>query len=102
MQWILIVFSIDVIFRQLVCLVRIVDRIRIDLLNAEFYSTLANARVRHVGLYIFGLCIVSLSKIAYAEGELGAGEMMLMMMSWYLPLLIIITLYVILFNRLKA
>jgi hypothetical protein len=100
-QWILIIFSIDVILRQLVCLVRIVDRIRIDLLNTEFYSTLANAMVRHVGLYIFGLCIVSLSNIAYTEGELGAGEMMLMMMPWYLPSLVIISLYVIPFNRFK-
>jgi hypothetical protein len=100
-QWLLIIFSIDVILRQLVCLVRIVDRIRIDLLNTEFYSTLANAMVRHVGLYIFGLCIVSLSNIAYTEGELGAGEMMLMMMPWYLPSLVIISLYVIPFNRFK-
>ena len=101
-QWILIIFSIDVILRQLICLVRIVDRIRIDLLNTEFYSTLANAMVRHVGLYIFGLCIVSLSNIAYTEGELGVGEMMLMMMPWYLPSLVIISLYVIPFNRFKA
>jgi hypothetical protein len=42
--------------------------------------------VRHVGLYIFGLCIVSLSNIAYTEGELGVGEMMLMMMPWYLKI----------------
>ena len=101
-QWILIIFSIDIILRQLICLVRIVDRIRIDLLNTEFYSTLANAMVRHVGLYIFGLCIVSLSNIAYTEGELGVGEMMLMMMPWYLPSLVIISLYVIPFNRFKA
>ena len=39
--------------------------------------------VRHVGLYIFGLCIVSLSNIAYTEGELGVGEMML---PWYLKI----------------
>jgi hypothetical protein len=31
-----------------------------------------------------GFCIVSLSNFAYTEGELGAGEMMLMMMPWYL------------------
>jgi hypothetical protein len=101
-QWILIVFSIDVILRQLICLVRIVDRIRIDLLNAEFYSILANVMVRHVGLYIFGLCIISVSYIVFTEGELGAGEMMLLMMPWYLPGLIIISLYVIPFNRFKA
>lgn len=101
-QWVLIVFSIDVVLRQLVCLVRIADRIRIDLLNAEFYSTLANAMVRLVGLYIFGLCILSLSYIAYTEGELGPGAMMLLMMPWYLPGLIIISLYIIPFSRFKA
>ena len=57
---------------------------------------------RHVGLYIFRFCIVSLSNIAYTEGELGVGEMMLMMMPWYLPSLVIISLYVIPFNRFKA
>tara|TARA_B100000809_G_scaffold57305_2_gene53423 strand:- start:68 stop:508 length:441 start_codon:yes stop_codon:yes gene_type:complete len=57
---------------------------------------------RHVGLYIFGLCIVPLNNIAYTKGELGAGEMMLMMMPWYLPSLVIISLYVIPFNRFKA
>ncbi len=102
MQWVLIVFSIDVVLRQLVCLVRIADKIQIDLLNAEFYSTLANAMVRLVGLYIFGLCILSLSYIAYTEGELGPGEMLLLMMPWYLPGLIIISLYIIPFNRFKA
>ncbi|MGV0034367.1 MAG: hypothetical protein ACNYPE_05175 [Candidatus Azotimanducaceae bacterium WSBS_2022_MAG_OTU7] len=101
-QWVLIVFSIDVVLRQLVCLVRIADKIRIDLLNAEFYSTLANAMVRLVGLYIFGLCILSLSYIAYTEGELGPSEMLLLMMPWYLPGLIIISLYIIPFNRFKA
>ena len=100
-QWLLIVFSIDVVLRQLVCLVRIVDQIRIDLLNAEFYSKLANAMVRMVGLYIFGLCILSVSYIAYTAGELGVGEMMLLMMPWYLPGLIIIGLYIIPFNRFK-
>ncbi|MFP6795183.1 MAG: hypothetical protein VB996_18150 [Pseudomonadales bacterium] len=55
-----------------------------------------------MGLYIFRFCIVSLSNIAYTEGELGVGEMMLMMMPWYLPSLVIISLYVIPFNRFNA
>ena len=71
-------------------------------MNAEFYSILANAMVRHVGLLIFGLCIISISYIVFTEGELGAGEMMLLMMPWYLPALIIISLYIIPFNRFKA
>jgi hypothetical protein len=40
---------------------------------------------RHVGLYIYRLCIVSFINSAYAEGELGVGEMTLML--WYLPFL---------------
>lgn len=97
-QWVMIVFCVDIILRQLISLMRIVRRIRIDLLNAGFYSTLANAMVRHVGLYVFGVCIISLSYIVFTEGELSAGEMMVVMMPWYLPSLIIISLYLIPFN----
>ncbi|MFT7221637.1 MAG: hypothetical protein ACI8Z1_003259 [Candidatus Azotimanducaceae bacterium] len=99
-QWVMIVFCVDVVLRQLISLMRIVQRIRIDLLNAEFYSTLANAMVRHVGLYIFGVCIISLSHIVFTEGELSAAEMMVVMMPWYLPSLVIISLYLIPFNHL--
>ncbi len=97
-QWLLIVFCIDIVLRQLIVLMRVVQSIRIDLLSAEFYSTLANVLVRHMGLYIFGVCIISLSHIVYTDGALSPGEMLLVMMPWYLPGLIIISLYIIPFN----
>ena len=100
-QWSLIIFSIDIIFRQLICLVRIVRKIRIDLLNADFYSNLANVMVRHIGLYIFGLCIIALSYIVFTEGELSASEMFLLLMPWYLPGLIILSLYIIPYNKFR-
>ncbi|MBL6688893.1 MAG: hypothetical protein ISP91_00730 [Pseudomonadales bacterium] len=97
-QWILIVLCIDIVLRQLIALMRIVRDIRIDLLSADFYSNLANVMVRHVGLYISGICIVSLSYIVFTEGELTAGEMMVLMMPWYLPGLFIISFYIIPYN----
>ncbi len=97
-QWVLIVFCIDIVLRQLVTLMKVVKKIRLDLLSADFYSNLANVMVRHVGLYIFGICIVSLSYIVFTEGELTAGEMMVLMMPWYLPGLFIISLYIIPYN----
>lgn len=100
-QWMLIVFCVDIIFRQLICLMRIVKIIRIDLLNADFYSQLANPMVRHVGLYIFGLCIISLSYIVFTEGTLTTGEMFVAMMPWYLPGLIIISLYIVPYNHFR-
>ncbi len=100
-QWMLIIFCIDIIFRQLVCLMRIAKKLRIDLLHADFYSELANPMMRHVGLYIFGLCIISLAYIVFTEGALTAGEMMLAMMPWYLPGLIIISLYIVPYSHFR-
>ncbi len=97
-QWVLIILCIDIILRELIALMKIVRKIRIDLLASDFYSNLANVMVRHVGLYIFGVCIISLSYIVFTEGELSAGEMMVVMMPWYLPGLFIISLYLIPFN----
>lgn len=97
-EYALIIFSLDMVLRQLLCLVHVARLIRIDLLNADFYSTLANVMVRHVGLYIFGVCIVSLSYIVFTEGELSATEMLLLMMPWYLPGILIISLYMLPFN----
>lgn len=100
-EYTLIVFCVDIIFRQLISLMRVVRKIKIDLLNAEFYSTLANAMVRHVGLYIFGVCLISISYIVFTEGELGPREMLVAMMPWYLPGLIIISLYLFPFNHFR-
>jgi hypothetical protein len=101
MQYVLVVLSIDIVLRQLVCLSNIANRIRISLLEAEFYSTLANVMVRFVGLYIFGLCIISFSYIIFTEGELAATDMMVIMMPWYLPGLVIISLYLLPYNRFR-
>ena len=98
-QWVLIVLCVDVLLRQLICLMRIIQVIRIDLLHAQIYSNLANSMVRHIGLYIFGLCIISLSYIVFTEGALTVGEMLLVMMPWYLPGLIIIILYIIPYHQ---
>lgn len=97
-QWVFIIFSIDVVLRQLLALVKIAKKIRIDLLSADFYSNLANVMVRLFGLYIFGVCIVSLSYIVFTDGELTAGEMMVLTMPWYLPGLFLISLYFIPYN----
>jgi hypothetical protein len=97
-EYVLIILSMDVVFRQLALLVRLVKKIRIDLLNTEFYSALANVMVRHVGLYISGVCIISLSYIVFTEGELGPSEMLVAMMPWYLPGMLIISLYLVPYN----
>jgi len=97
-QWVMIILCIDIVLRQLIALMKMVKKIRIDLLSADFYSNLANVMVRHVGLCISGICIVSLSYITFTDGELTAGEMMVLMMPWYLPGLFIISLYIIPYN----
>ncbi len=99
LQYLMIILSIDVILRQLISLMTITQKIRIDLLSAEIYSTLANSMVRHVGLYIFGVCIIALSYITFTAGALGPSEMLVAMMPWYLPGLIIISLYLIPYNH---
>jgi len=62
---------------------------------------MANVMVRFVGLYIFGVCIILLSNIVFTEGALCTGEMMMIMMPWYLPGLIIISLYLFPYNRFR-
>ena len=101
LEYVMIVFCADILVRQLVCATRVARRIRLDLLAADFYSTLANVMVRHVGLYIFGMCIISLSYIVFTEGALGTAEMLLAMMPWYLPGFLVISLYLIPFNQFR-
>ena len=93
--------SIDVVLRELLCVTRIAQNIRIDLIRADFYSTLANIMVRNVGLYIFGLCIISLSYIVFTEGTLSFSAMLLLMMPWYLPGLILIACYLVPYNQFR-
>ncbi len=100
-EYILIIFCADIVFRQLVCMMKVVRKMRIDLLNSEFYSTLANVMVRHIGLYIFGMSIISLSHLVFTEGDIGISEMLLVMMPWYMPGLIIISLYLIPYNHFR-
>ena len=54
-----------------------------------------------MGLYIFGLCIISLSYIVFTEGALSVQEMLLIMMPWYLPGLVIISAYLVPYNHFK-
>ena len=100
-QYCLIILCIDVLLRQLVCIMKVVQTIRLDLIDSDFYSTLANIMVRHVGLYIFGMCIISISYIVFTEGALGPAEMLVAMMPWYVPGLVIIILYLIPYNRFR-
>jgi hypothetical protein len=93
-----ILFSIDITFRQVAELVQIAKKVRIDLLETDFYSTLANPMLRFVGLYIFGLCVITMSFLVFTEGEYGTGQMMLIMMPWYLPGLVLMSLYMIPYN----
>ena len=101
LQYIFVVFYLDVAMRQLISLMRVTGQIRIDLLDSEFYSTLANSMVRHIGLYIFGVCILTLSYSVFTDGELTTTEMMFIMMPWYLPGLIIISMYLVPYSRFR-
>ena len=100
-QYMLILLCADIVFRQLACMMKVVRQMRIDLLNSEFYSTLANVMVRHIGLYIFGLCVIFLSRLVFTEGSISIADMLLIMMPWYLPGLIIISLYLIPYNHFR-
>lgn len=101
LEYVLIIFAADVILRQLVCLTRVAQNIRIDLLNADIYSTLANIMVRTVGLYITGVCIIALSYIVFTEGSLSFMGMLVLMMPWYLPGLIIILSYIVPYSQFR-
>jgi len=101
-QYVMIVLSLDVVTRQLVGLKYVARQIRVDLLNADFYSVLANAMVRSVGLCIAGVCIITLSYIAYtADDELTTLEMMALLMPWYLSGLVVVSLYLLPFNEFR-
>ena len=97
-QYAVAIFCIDITFRQLAELSKIARKVRIDLLETDFYSTLANPMLRFVGLYIFGLCVTTMSFLVFTEGEYDIGQMMLIMMPWYLPGLLLMSLYMIPYN----
>jgi hypothetical protein len=98
LQYAIAIFCVDIVCRQLAALVQIVKTIRIDLLETEFYSSLANAMLRFVSLYIFGLCIITMSFLVFTEGEDDAPRMLLIMMPWYLPGMVLMSLYLVPYN----
>lgn len=101
LQYLFMIFCLDVLFRQLLCLQEVSSKIRISLLEADHYAVLANPMLRFLRLYIFGLCIIFTSFTVFTSGELGFSEMLLLMMPFYLPGLIILALFMLPYNRFK-
>ena len=100
-QFMVIVFCIDLLMRQLLCLTRIADNIRIDLWQTEFYSTLANPMLRFFGLIIFGLCVITMSYMVFTEGEPSTTQMMVYLMPWYVPSVLLLLLYLVPYGRFR-
>ena len=98
LQYATAIFCMDIVCRQLAALIQIVKIIRIDLLETEFYSSLANAMLRFVGLYIFGLCVITMSFLVFTEGEDDAPRMLIIMMPWYLPGMVLMGVYLVPYN----
>lgn len=98
MEWATIIFCIDIVIRQLAALVQIAKIIRIDLLVTDFYASLANAMIRFVGLYILGLCVITMNLLVFTEGEIGGVQILIQLMPWYLPGLLLMSLYMIPYN----
>ena len=98
LEWATIIFCVDIVIRQLVALNQIAKIIRIDLLETEFYSTLANVMIRFVGLYILGLCVITMNLLVFTEGEIGGTQILIQLMPWYLPGLLLMSLYMIPYN----
>jgi len=76
-------------------LIRIVKEFSLDLLNAEFYSSLADTMFRFLRLYIFGLCIVAISFNIFDAESGGFSELLISMMPFYLRGLIMMGLFLI-------
>jgi hypothetical protein len=101
LQYMLIIFLLDVFFRQLRCLNQVSLRVRISLLEADQYAVLANPMLRFLRLYIFGLCIVFASYTVFTSGELAFSVMLLILMPFYLPGLLMLGLFMLPYNRFK-
>jgi hypothetical protein len=102
LQYILAIFIVDLFSRQLLMLNRIVKEIRLDLLNTEFYSSLADTMFRFLRLYIFGLCIVAISFNIFDAESGGFNQLLISMMPFYLPGLLMMGLFLIPFNGFKS
>lgn len=101
LQYLFMIFCLDVLFRQLLCLQEVCGRIRISLLEADHYAVLANPMLRFLRLYIFGLCIIFTSYTVFTSGELAFSAMLLVMMPFYLPGLVILALFMLPYNLFK-
>lgn len=101
LEYLLVIFCIDVFFRQLRCLSEVSKRVRISLLEADHYAVLANPMLRFLRLYIFGLCIIFASYTVFTSGELAFSALLVLMMPFYLPGLCMLGLFMLPYNRLK-
>lgn len=101
LEYLLVIFCIDVFFRQLLCLNKVSTCIRISLLEADHYAVLANPMLRFLRLYIFGLCIIFASYTVFTSGELAFSSLLIVMMPFYLPGLFMLGLFMLPYNRFK-
>jgi hypothetical protein len=101
LEYMLVIFIIDVFFRQLRCLNAVSTRIRISLLEADHYAVLANPMLRFLRLYIFGLCVIFASYTVFTSGELAFSALLVLMMPFYLPGLFMLSLFMLPYNRFK-
>lgn len=100
-EYLLVVFCVDIFFRQLICLNEVCSKIRISLLEADVYAVLANPMLRFLRLYIFGLCIVFTSYTVFTSGELAFSAMLVIIMPFYLPGLFMLGLFMLPYNQFK-
>lgn len=101
LQYIFVMFFLDIFFRQLRCLMEICEKIRVSLLEADVYAVLANPMLRFLRLYISGLCIVFASYTIFTAGTLSLGSMLIVVMPFYLPGLFMLGLFMVPYNRIK-
>ncbi|HIG43987.1 MAG TPA: hypothetical protein EYQ14_26165 [Gammaproteobacteria bacterium] len=100
-QYLLIILIIDILVRQWIMLLKICDNIRLDLLQTDFYSNLANVMFRFLKLYIFGLSVIILSYTMITAGAVSFPELLIMMTPFYVPALSL-GLYLVPYNRFKT
>ncbi|MFT7688799.1 MAG: hypothetical protein ACI9FB_004164 [Candidatus Azotimanducaceae bacterium] len=101
LEYLFIIFSMDILARQLGILFKITNSIRIDLLQPDFYSLLGNVMLRFLKLYIFGICVITFSFNIFVDGNLDSGNMLVSLMPFCLPGLIMLGLYMIPYNQFK-
>lgn len=101
LQYMLVIFCVDIFFRQLLCLHEVCAKIRISLLEADAYAVLANPMLRFLRLYIFGLCIVFTSYTVFTSGALAFSIMLIIVMPFYLPGLLMLALFMLPYTRYK-